>query len=80
MSDDACSWRLRSEFAAIELRLDHAANGPRLAVTDIRSGMTNYFDPLELEALVWVGHDELSPFLAPARRWFSDLDWVDDDE
>jgi len=70
---------LRSEFASVELTLDRGANGPRLGITDMRTGRVNYFDPLELEALVWTDHDELTGFMVPARRWFSDLDSADDD-
>jgi hypothetical protein len=60
---------LRCEFASVRIEIDDSANGPRLAVTDLRSGRTSYFDPLELEALVWVSHDELTDFMNPERRW-----------
>jgi hypothetical protein len=63
---------LRSEFASVEVAADDSANGPRLAVTDLRSGRTAYFDPLELEALAWVDHDELTVFMDPKRRWADD--------
>lgn len=71
---------LRSEFATVHVVLDRSANGPRLAITDLRSGKTNYFDPIELEALVWVDHDEITQFMLPARRWLDGEGWVDDDD
>lgn len=63
---------LRSEFATVELITDRTANGPRLGITDLRTGRKNYFDPLELEALAWVDHHEMRQFLDPARRWQDD--------
>lgn len=60
---------LRSEYATVRVAWDGEANGDRLAITDLRSGRTTHFDPLELEALVWADHDELTPFLDPRRRW-----------
>jgi len=64
--------RLSSEFAVVEVARDDSGNGARLRLTDLRSGRTNWFDPLELEALIWSTHDELARFLDPARRWADD--------
>jgi hypothetical protein len=61
--------QLRNEFAAVEVVLDEDGNGQRLRVTDLRTGRVAWFDALELEALAWVRHDEISQFLEPARRW-----------
>jgi len=58
---------LKSEFAAVEVERDDKANGPRLMVRDLRSGRSTFLDPFELAALVWVRHEELMPFLDPAR-------------
>lgn len=58
---------LKNEFAAVEIERDDNANGPRLLVRDLRSGRSTFLDPFELAALVWVRHEELMPFLDPAR-------------
>jgi hypothetical protein len=63
---------LRSEFAAVRVAVDNHGNGQRLAITDLKSGHRVFFDPLELEALVWTTHDELTDFLDPKRRWSDD--------
>lgn len=60
----------RSEFARVSVRLDRSANGPRLEVTDLKSGRTACFDPLELECLAWTRHEHLADFLNPGvSRW-----------
>jgi hypothetical protein len=62
---------LESEFASVEVIYDGSSNGPRLLIRDRRSGQESYLDPLELEALVYIRHDDLSGFLDPgARQWF----------
>ena len=58
---------LKNEFAAVEVERDDNGNGPRLMVRDLRSGRSIFLDPFELAALVWVRHEELMPFLDPAR-------------
>jgi hypothetical protein len=58
---------LISEFAAVEVDRDDNGNGPRLLIRDLRSGKSVYLDPLELTALAWARHDELTPFLDPGR-------------
>lgn len=61
---------LSSEFADIELAVDRRGNGDRLALRDLRSERVDYFDPLELEALVWAGRQLLIDQLGPsADRW-----------
>lgn len=80
MDEATAAVDLRNEFAAVRISVDHHANGVRLAVTDLRTGRVNYFDPLELEALAWVEHDELTEFVRPSRRWINDTDAPDDDE
>jgi len=59
--------RLINEFAAVEIESDETGNGPRLVIRDVRSGRAVLLDPLELASLVWVRHEELTPFLDPAR-------------
>ena len=58
---------LNSEFASFEIDRDDSGNGPRLLIRDTRSGKTIFLDPLELASLAWIRHEELLPFLDPAR-------------
>jgi hypothetical protein len=58
---------LASEFAAVEVGRDDRGNGPRLIVRDARSGRSVFLDPLELAALATLRHEDLLPFLDPAR-------------
>ena len=60
-------FRLASEFAAVEVGRDDRGNGPRLMIRDTQSGRCVFLDPLELAALAWIRHEDLSPFLDPAR-------------
>ena len=60
---------LKSEFADVKIELDHSANGPRLMIQDLRTGMTNYLDPLELECLAWARHEDLTLLLDPSREF-----------
>lgn len=57
---------LVNEFAAVEVEVDHRANGPRLRVRDLHSGRECFFDPTELMALTRMRHDDLKPFVDPA--------------
>jgi hypothetical protein len=59
--------RLTSEFAAVEVGRDDCGNGPRLMIRDARSGRSVFLDPLELAALAAARHEDLLPFLDPAR-------------
>jgi len=39
-------------------------------IQDVESGDAIYLDPLELQALCWLRHEDLWPFLDPSfRRW-----------
>lgn len=59
-----------SEFASVELRVDHHANGPRLRIEDMRTGHVGYLDALELETLAWLPEGALHRFLDPSfHRW-----------
>ena len=59
---------LVNEFAAVEVAVDRAANGPRLRIVDLlRGGRAVYLDPMNLEALVWLDADQLSEWSAPDR-------------
>ena len=59
--------KLHSEFASVEIDRDDSGNGPRLLIRDARSGKTIFLAPLELASLAWARHEELLPFLDPAR-------------
>jgi hypothetical protein len=62
--------RLENEFASVDVELDTGANGPRLKITDLRTGHVGYLDPFELETLSWLEKDALAPFFDPSRsRW-----------
>lgn len=63
-----------SEFAEVEVQVDHAANGPRLRLRDLRSRRVRYLDALELETIVWLPDGHLQQLLDPsANRWREDL-------
>ncbi|HEY2096973.1 MAG: hypothetical protein QOI50_5558 [Pseudonocardiales bacterium] len=54
-----------SEFAAVELSIDNAANGPRLRIEDLRGNRVAYLDALQLESLAWLPTDRLNALLDP---------------
>lgn len=59
-----------SEFAAVELSIDHAGNGPRLRIEDLRTGHVGFLDALELETLAWLPPGALHRLLDPSlHRW-----------
>ena len=61
---------LESEFASVQVRIDHDANGPRLRIEDLRTGHVGYLDPLELETLAWLPEKAMQQMLDPsAHRW-----------
>jgi hypothetical protein len=69
------SFVLKNEFAYVSVQMDKSANGDRLMIKDIRTGKTSYFDPLELESLLWSTHKELTCLLDPSKtRWISETD------
>ncbi|MGH8973643.1 MAG: hypothetical protein ACRD0C_10630 [Acidimicrobiia bacterium] len=62
-----------SEFASVSLRINHDANGPRLEITDLRTGHVGYLDALELETLAWLPEGALHNLLDPSLiRWRSE--------
>lgn len=62
-----------NEFAAVDVQIDTAANGPRLRLTDLRTGRVRHLDALELETLVWLPDGHLRALLDPgADRWRED--------
>lgn len=65
---------LKSEFARVWVELDTSGNGPRLLIQDLKTAKRIYLDPLELETLAWMRHEDLAPFLDPGhRRWRDDV-------
>lgn len=56
---------LRNEFAAVELRRDDAANGPRLRVTDLGTGRQVFLDLLEVESLTRFDPEVFGEFVKP---------------
>jgi hypothetical protein len=68
------SMELKNEFAHVRVLVDAHGNGPRLMIEDVRTGKVGYLDPLELETLAWVRHEQLAPLMDPsATRWSSDF-------
>lgn len=61
---------LVSEFAAVSVSVDRDANGPRLRITDLKTGQVGFLDPLELESIAWLPEGALHPVLDPSgHRW-----------
>jgi hypothetical protein len=71
---------LKSEFARVRVELDTSGNGPRLLVQDLKTSKTLYLDPLELETLAWMRHEDLAQFLDPAHHRWGDEDGYDIDK
>jgi len=63
---------LRNEFAAVRVSVDRDANGDRLRIEDLRSGRTFHLDPLELERLTTIRHEDLTYVVSPDRT-----EWVE---
>jgi ketosteroid isomerase-like protein len=63
---------VKSEFAAVEVGVDGAANGPRLRIEDLKTGRVGYLDALELETLAWLPEGALHPLLDPSALRFKD--------
>ncbi len=66
---------LKNEFAHVSVQLDKSGNGDRLLLKDMRTGKTSFFDPLELESLLWSTHKDLTSLLDPSQtRWINEED------
>ncbi|MEK3990248.1 MULTISPECIES: hypothetical protein [Robertmurraya] len=66
---------LKNEFAHVVVQVDKSANGDRLMIKDIRTGKISFFDPLELESLLWSTHKDLTNLLDPSKtRWINEID------
>lgn len=65
---------LRNDFGVVRVEIE---DGPTkgLRLTDMRTGRSTLLDPLELECLVWAGHEDLDALLNPSTtRWRSDAE------
>ena len=60
---------LRNEFAHVDVGLHATGNGPRLRITDVKTGASVLLDPLELERLAWASHKQLGCLLDPGHSW-----------
>ncbi len=66
---------VQNEFAQVAVRIDEAANSPRLRLEDLKSGQVRYLDALQLETLVWLSAGHLTRLLDPSySRWREDGD------
>lgn len=71
--DETPAPELVSEFGAVRVSVDHAGNGPRLMLEDLKTGRVGYLDPLELETLAWLPEGGLHKLLDPSLlRWRSE--------
>ncbi|MEA2347661.1 MAG: hypothetical protein QOG62_1448 [Thermoleophilaceae bacterium] len=65
--------RVESEFASVEVSVDHDGHNARLRVVDLKTGQTGYLDALELETLAWLPEGGLHKLLDPSLlRWRDD--------
>ena len=70
-------WELKSEFAHVRVELNLEGNGPRVTITDLKTMASIDLDPLELESLAWVSHDDLAPIVNPSFRWYDENASID---
>jgi hypothetical protein len=59
--------RLGNEYATVEIRLDHSANGPRLRVTSVRDQTYILLDPVALALLCHADHSVFALLADEAR-------------
>ena len=57
-----------NEFASVAVAVDHAGNGPRLRLEDLRTGRVGFLDALELETLAWLPDGGLHRLLDPGAE------------
>ncbi len=61
---------VHSEFASVEVSVDHDGHDPRLRIEDVKAGHVGYLDALELETLAWLPPGGLEKALDPSYvRW-----------
>jgi hypothetical protein len=59
---------LRNEFAIVEVTPIGRPGGERLLVTDLSTGRSAAFDPVELEGLCWIGDGDRARLASPEWR------------
>lgn len=70
---DGAAGVVGNEFAEVAVGFDDRGNGPRLRLTDLRTGRVRFLDALELETIVWLREEHLTALLDPsADRWRED--------
>jgi hypothetical protein len=67
---------LQSEFGGVVLSKDVSANGERLRVLGMTSGVEIFLDPLELERIAVAGHDTIALLVSPEPLTTEVLDAV----
>jgi hypothetical protein len=61
---------VHNEFAIAAVELRGEPGRERLAISDLRTGVTVQLDALELESLAWASHADLARLLDPSQtRW-----------
>ncbi|HXG36405.1 MAG TPA: hypothetical protein VNL15_05500 [Dehalococcoidia bacterium] len=64
---------LGNEFAWVKVEKDEKGLSPRLRIENMRSGTVGYLDPLELEILSRLRHEDLKPLMDPGfEGWDKD--------
>ena len=66
-SESSDRLRLGNEYATVEVRLDHSANGPRLRVTSVRDETFILLDPVALVLLCHADHSVFALLADEAR-------------
>ena len=61
-----------NEFAWVIVERDDKGLSPRLKITNKRSGTEGYLDPLELEILSTLRHEDLKPLMDPGFEGWDD--------
>jgi hypothetical protein len=59
---------IENEFGGVVLMKDTSANGDRLRVEGLRTGVVSFLDPLELESIAAVSHEVLASIVSPEAR------------
>ena len=59
---------IRSEFGAVRVSKDTTANGDRLKLIGVKTGVLAYLDPLELESVANLTPEQLQAIVSPENR------------
>ena len=64
---------IESEFASVEISVDHDGHNARHRIVDVKTGQVGFLDALELETLAWLPEGGLHKLLDPSHlRWRED--------